>query len=188
MEVRRLDCQRNFQMLRSQLDNDIIVETDNTMALHLPVGWLHATSRVDSLGGITAVTAESIRLISSWIQVELESGSDDLQGNLDIYINELEETLYSRKEDVVQDALEGWKQLQSRLRELVDHKATTDKITSEQGKKLIEIWDEFCEQADKQRPCCYDCDLSNSHFHTHFEKHHLSFLSATATRKCVRRG
>ena len=93
-EMRRLDCQRNFRMLRSQLDNGIIVETsDNTMVLHIPAGWVHATFTIKGgfLGGITAVTAESIRLISSWMQVELEHGSDDLQGNLDIYINALEE-------------------------------------------------------------------------------------------------
>ena len=125
-EMRRVDCQRNFHMLRSQLDNGVVVETDSTMALHIPAGWLHATFTVEGgfLGGITAVTAEAIPLISFWVEVELETRGDDIRGNLDIYTRALEEALCSQNKDVVRAALEGWKQLQPRLMEHLESNST----------------------------------------------------------------
>ena len=103
-EMRRVDHQCNCQMIRSQLNNGLICETDSTTTIHIPTGWLHVTFTVGGSGfvaGITIVAAESIRFTSSWMQVKLKRGSDDPQGNLDVYYYVLEVALESRNEDVI---------------------------------------------------------------------------------------
>lgn len=82
------------------------------------------------------VTAESIRIISLMMQTELAKDIDDLEGNLNnIYLRGLEVSLSSCNEDVIQGALEGWIQLENRLRQL------EPTLTSKLRTAFIQVWD-----------------------------------------------
>lgn len=163
--------EHSLRILKAQLEHGLIVETDDTMALHIPAGWLHATFTVTGgfLAGISTVTAEAIGLISKWMKFELESEKGDFQGNIEIYVRALEVALSSSKDSVLHDALEGWKQLQPQL------SAGGAKITELQD-ILKQAWTDFFGWADKQRHCYHDADLSNYDFCDHFRTSHLSFL------------
>lgn len=159
-------------MVRSELNNGIIVETDSAMALHIPSGWLQATFTVRGgfLAGVTVVTAESIRIISLIMQTELAKDIDDLQGNLSIYLRALEVTLSSCNEDVIQGALEGWIQLESRLRQL--EPTLTPKLRA----AFIQVWDRLWDYELHGRSCCRRHFNTSNDFQEHFQLEHLFFL------------
>ena len=82
----------------------------------------------------------------------------------------LENALQSRKEEVVQDALKRWIQLQDRLTELADP-GLVGGMSLEQKQTLLKIWDQFCEKAD----CSCTCGTITPPFSTHFYDNHLFF-------------
>ncbi|KAI9884407.1 MAG: Transcription factor Sox-2 [Watsoniomyces obsoletus] len=139
-EMERLDHRDPDRLIRSYLDDGILLQTDKSTGIHVPSGWLHATFTIEGgfLVGITPVTAESIGLISSCTSSELVS-EPGTQPNLKGYIRGLETALRSTKPSVLQDTLDGWQHLGPQLAIL----RTGKKGLGDNGKALRAIWDEF---------------------------------------------
>ena len=161
------------RLVQSTLNDGLIIETDSTIALHIPNCWLHATFTKEGgfLGGITLVVAESIRLVSDWMLVELADDDNDPSGTLRIYTNALKEALHSRKQNVVQATIDRLAKLQSWLESLKFKK----RIVSTQVKMFAEIWDYFLKINQQDWSCC-ESYLSSGNLHTHFKTKHISFL------------
>jgi hypothetical protein len=174
IEMQRLNLQKNHRMIRSELNEDFILEINFTEVLHIFAEWLHAIFIIERnfLTEIIAIITEAIIIVSRWVSMKIVTENEKLEENLNIYIHALKTELKSRKYEVINDAIERWKHIQFTLMKL-PHSAHR-KLIQKKSIQLIKIWENFCERANDQSLCCEIS--SHVSFSAYFHECHLFSL------------
>ncbi|KAI9887905.1 MAG: hypothetical protein M1823_000294 [Watsoniomyces obsoletus] len=142
-EMTRLGHRHPDRLIQTNLDHGVLVETDRTVGIHLPAGWLHATLTIEGgfLIGITPIAAESIDIITNYFSSELLMSPSDTDESLNVYIRGLRTALRSAKPQIIRDAVDGWSRLGPRLQ--VFKTGRGNKILGDKGKELRAVWEDF---------------------------------------------
>ncbi|KAI9884802.1 MAG: hypothetical protein M1823_003413 [Watsoniomyces obsoletus] len=179
----RLTHNEPDRLVHSNLDQGLLLETDATVGIHVPAGWLHATFTIEAgfLTGITTVAAESIRVLSMNTICEL-IGDGNVRKHLAVYVRGLQTALASHNPKAIGDAIDGWHLMQPGLARL----AMALHGLGNPGKKVKTTWENFLGKWALKYPeggdtadfppedkvhCC--CDFQDRAFPDHFRTVHL---------------
>ncbi|KAI9706538.1 MAG: hypothetical protein M1836_003544 [Candelina mexicana] len=157
------------RMVRCALDDGIIVYTDNTKAIFIPAGWIHATMTLSGgfLAGISFLAAESVMVTAKCLAMDLRLAPDDFEENCTNYLNGLNVALKARDATIAWQAVDSWTYIRPELQKLVDdHPGALAQAVS--------IWREFLPRSDGWQRC--PCGWEGNSFKDHFSQDHLSFL------------
>ncbi|KAI9884020.1 MAG: hypothetical protein M1823_004210 [Watsoniomyces obsoletus] len=195
-EMSRRNHRERRRLIQSNLNDGILLETDGTVGIHVPAGWLHATFTIHGgfLIGITPVMAESIGHISRYNVSEVGfnlSYTVETDDNLKIYGRGLQIALCSRKLDVLQEAIDGWYKLGPLLACLrpADGGPSNglNKGMAARKEEIRVIWEDWLLRIDWKsggidltHQCCH---LDDADFPNHFKTEHLKLLNTSKARR-----